>query len=139
MTPFPNLFNVFPGAGGNWQTIDTRWWSPNISVSFAGDPGIEREVSEDVASYGTQIGWLNDIVAALAKAAPNAIEADPDAPDALKKLEAARNKIGKIKKRRKASALDKARDALADLGATDKAAYGVLVRSLDPDKPLGSA
>jgi hypothetical protein len=139
MTPFPNLFNVFPGAGGNWQTIDTRWWSPNISVSFAGDPGIEREVSEDVASYGTQIGWLNDIVAALAKAAPEAIEADPDAPDALKKLEAARIKIGKIKRRRKASALDKARDALADLGATDKAAYGVLVRALDPDKPLGSA
>ena len=126
MTPFPNLFNVFPGAGGNWQTVDTRWWSPNISVSFAGDPGIEREVSEDVAS-------------ALAKAAPEAIKADPDAPDALKKLEAARVKIGKIKKRRKATALDKARDALADLGATDKAAYGVLVRSLDPDKPLGSA
>jgi hypothetical protein len=139
MTPFPNLLNVFPGAGGNWQTIDTRWWSPNISVSFAGDPGIEREVSEDVASYGTQIGWLNDIVAALAKAAPGAVEADPDAPAALKKLQAARVKIGKIKKRRKASALDKARDALADLGAADKSAYGVLVRSLDPDKPLGSA
>jgi hypothetical protein len=139
MTPFPNLFNVFPGAGGNWQTIDTRWWSPNISVSFAGDPGIEREVSEDVASYGTQIGWLNDIVAALAKAAPEAIKGDRDALAALTKLEAARVKIGKIKKRRKAAALDKARDALADLGATDKAAYGVLVRSLDPDKPLGSA
>jgi hypothetical protein len=138
MTPFPNLFNVVPGAGGNWQTIDTRWWSPNISVSFAGDPGIEREVSEDVASYGTQIGWLNDVVAALAKAAAEAIKA-PDAPDALKKLEAARVKIGKIKKRRKATALDKARDALADLGAADEAAYGVLVRSLDPDKPLGSA
>jgi hypothetical protein len=139
MTPFPNLFNVFPGAGGNWQTIDTRWWSPNISVSFAGDPGIEREVSEDVASYGTQIGWLNDIVAALAKAAPEAIKGDRDALAALTKLEAARVKIGKIKKRRKAAALDKARDALADLGATDKAAYGVLVRALDPDKPLGSA
>jgi hypothetical protein len=139
MTPFPNLLNVFPGAGGNWQTIDTRWWSPNISVSFAGDPGIEREVSEDVASYGTQIGWLNDIVAALAKAAPEAIKGDRDALAALTKLEAARVKIGKIKKRRKAAALDKARDALADLGATDKAAYGVLVRSLDPDKPLGSA
>ena len=139
MTPFPNLFNVFPGAGGNWQTIDTRWWSPNISLSFAGDPSIEREVSEDVASYGTQIGWLNDIVAALAKAAPGAIEGDPDAPDALKKLVAARAKIDKIKKRRKTAALDKARDALADLGATDRAAYGVLVRSLDPNKPLGSA
>lgn len=139
MTTFPNLFNVFPGAGGNWQTIDTRWWSPNISVSFAGDPGIEREVSEDVASYGTQIGWLNDIAVAFAKAAPDAIKADPHAPDALKKLEAARAEIDKIKKRRKATALDKARDALADLGVADKTAYGRLVRSLDPNKPLGSA
>jgi hypothetical protein len=66
MTTFPNPFNVFPGAGGNWQEIMTRWWSPNISLNFAGDAGIEREVNEDVASYGRQIGWLNDIVAALA-------------------------------------------------------------------------
>ena len=36
----------------------TRWWSPNISLNFAGDAGIEREVNEDVASYGRQIGWL---------------------------------------------------------------------------------
>ena len=53
MTTFPNPFNVFPGAGGNWQEIMTRFWSPNISLNFAGDAGIEREVNEDVASYGT--------------------------------------------------------------------------------------
>jgi hypothetical protein len=52
MTTFSNPFNVFPGAGGNWQEIMTRWWSPNISLNFAGDAGIEREVNEDVASYG---------------------------------------------------------------------------------------
>jgi len=134
MNTFP--FNIFPGAGGNWQTFDTRWWSPNISVSFAGDPGIEREVSEDVASYGTQIGWLNDIVVALTK--PGGVAADPAAEAALKKLDNARAKIEKIKKRRKATALDKAREALADLGASDRQAYARLVRSLDADKPLGS-
>lgn len=138
MNTFANPFNIFPGAGGNWQTIDTRWWSPNISVSFAGDPGIEREVNEDVASYGSQIGWLNDIVVALAAAAPEAVKANAEAQAALKKLKEARDKIEKIKKRRKTSALDKARDALADLGAADKDAYGRLVRSLKPDKPLGS-
>jgi hypothetical protein len=37
MTTFPNLFNVFPGAGGNWQTTDARWGATNISVSFTGD------------------------------------------------------------------------------------------------------
>jgi hypothetical protein len=138
MTTFPNLFNVFPGAGGNWQTIDTRWWSPNISVSFAGDPGIEREVTEDVASYGSQIGWLNDIVIALAAAAPDAVDGNADAKRALGKLGKASAEIDKIKRRRKQSAIDKARDALADLGAADKAVYGRLVRSLDPNNPLGS-
>jgi hypothetical protein len=138
MTTFPNLFNVFPGAGGNWQTIDTRWWSPNISVSFAGDPGIEREVTEDVASYGSQIGWLNDIVIALAAAAPDAVDSNAEARRALDKLAKAQVDIEKIKRRRKETAVDKARDALADLGASDKAAYGRLVRSLNPDKPLGS-
>jgi hypothetical protein len=138
MNTFANPFNIFPGAGGNWQTIDTRWWSPNISVSFAGDPAIEREVNEDVASFGSQIGWLNDIVVALAAAAPDAVKHNEAAGDALKKLEKARLEIEKIKKRRKATALDKARDALADLGSTDKSAYGVLVRSLNPDKPLGA-
>jgi hypothetical protein len=138
MTTFPNLFNVFPGAGGNGQTIDTRWWSPNISVSFAGDPGIEREVTEDVASYGTQIGWLNDIVSALAAAAPDAVGRSAEAKRALDKLTKAGAEIAKIKRRRKQGAIDKARDALADLGAADKAACGRLVRSLDPNKPLGS-
>ena len=138
MTTFPNLFNVFPGAGGNWQTIDTRWWSPNISVSFAGDPGIEREVTEDVASYGSQIGWLNDIVIALAAAAPDAVSRNADAKRALDKLAKAQVGIERIKRRRKETAIDKARDALADLGAADKAAYGRLVRSLDPNNPLGS-
>ena len=138
MTTFPNLFNVFPGAGGNWQTIDTRWWSPNISVSFAGDPGIEREVTEDVASYGSQIGWLNDIVIALAAAAPDAVSRNADAKRALDKLAKAQVGIERIKRRRKETAIDKARDALADLGAADKAAYGRLVRSLNPDKPLRS-
>jgi hypothetical protein len=47
MTTFLNLFNVFPGAGGNWQTIEARWWPPNISVSVAGDPGIERSLNPD--------------------------------------------------------------------------------------------
>jgi hypothetical protein len=139
MTPFPNLMNLFPFAGGNWQTIDTRWWSPNIAVNFAGNAGIEREVNEDVASYGRQIGWLNDIVAALATAAPDAITGDPEAQNSLNKLKAAQDKIEEIKRRRKASALDSARDALEHLGVTDKDAYRRFVGSLDPNEPPGRA
>ena len=103
MFTFPNI--IFPGAAGNWQEIMTRWWSPNISLNFAGDAGIEREVNEDVASYGRQIGWLNEIVEALATAAPDAVKANP-AADALAKLRSAQEKIAEIKARRKASALD---------------------------------
>ena len=74
MYTFPNPLSImFPGAGGNFQSFD--FWSPRVSVNFAGNPAVEREVTEDVASYGSQIGWLNDIVAALAKAAPDAVEA----------------------------------------------------------------
>lgn len=136
MITFPNPFNImFPGAGGNFQTFDAHWLSPNVSVNFAGHPAIEREVTEDVASYGSQIGWLNDIVAALASVAPDAVKTDPAARNVLAKLKDAMDKIEAIKQRRKLSALDNARAALGKLGAADKQAYGRLVRSLDPDQP----
>jgi hypothetical protein len=136
MLAFPNPLNImFPGAAGNWQAFDARFLSPNVSVNFAGNPTIEREVTEDVASYGRQIGWLNDIVNALAAAAPDTIKADPAASEALSKLQDALDKIEAIKKRRKVSAYDTAREALAELGQTDKAGYGRLVRTLDPDLP----
>jgi hypothetical protein len=138
MLDFPNPLSImFPGAAGNWQAFDARFLSPTVSVNFAGNPSIEREVTEDVASYGSQIGWLNDIVNALAAAAPDTIKADPAAQGALTKLQDALEKIEAIKKRRKANAYDSARNALAQLGAADKPAYGRLVRSLDPDQPPG--
>ena len=132
MLSFPNF--LFPGAGGNWQTIDTRWWSPNVSMNFAGNPAVEREVTEDVASYGRQIGWLNEIVTALVKIEGRESVAR-HAADALEKLEEAQDKIKKIKKRREDTAISNARAALANLAATDKDSYSRLVRSLDADKP----
>ncbi len=137
MFPFGD-FN-FPGAGGNWQEIMTRWWSPNITVNFAGNAAIEREVNEDVASYGSQIGWLNDIVMTLAAAAPGEIDANPDAARSLAKLKDAQKKIAAIKARRQANALDRAREALHQLGQANMDAYRSLVRSLDPDHPPGAA
>ena len=69
MITLPNPLNImFPGAAGNYQTFD--FWSPTISVNYAGNRAVEREVNEDVASFGTQIGWLNDIVIALAHGHP---------------------------------------------------------------------
>ncbi len=133
MFTLPDIF--FPGAAGNWQEIVTRWWSPNISLNFAGNAGIEREVNEEVASYGRQIGWLNDIVEALAAASPDAVKTGA-ASDSLTKLNEAQKKIAEIKARRKANALDKARAALAALPQDD---YRRLVGSLDPQHPPSAA
>jgi hypothetical protein len=136
MMTFPYPFNVFPGAGGNWQTIDTRWWSPSVAVNFAGNPAVEREVTEDVASYGRQIGWLSDIVTALvAIEGRDAVARNAQAADSFDKLTAAMAKIEGIKRRRKDVAVDNARGALANLASSDKAAYARLVRSLDPNEP----
>ncbi len=136
MFNFPYPLNImFPGAAGNWQAFEARFLSPNVSVNFAGNPMIEREVTEYVASYGSQIGWLNDIVAALAAAAPDTIKADPTATESLTKLQDALEKIEAIKTRRKAGAYDSARDALSRLGTADRDGYGRLVRSLNPDVP----
>ena len=55
MFTFPNPLDIiFPGGGGNLQTFE--FWSPRVSVSFAGNSASEREVTEDVGSYGSQIG-----------------------------------------------------------------------------------
>jgi hypothetical protein len=132
------FLTALPGVG-NWQTIDTRWWSPTVTMNFAGNPAVEREVTEDVASYGRQIGWLNDIVTALvATGRQDAIKRHPNAADSLRKLEAARHKIDAIKKRRADTALDSARSALDTLAKTDHAGYQRLVRSLDRDGPKSS-
>ena len=99
MTTFANPFSIlFPGAGGNLQSFDTSFFSPNVSVNFAGNRAVEREVNEDVASYGRQIGWLNDIVAALAAAAPDTLKPGTDAEKSLNKLKAAQEKIEEIKR-----------------------------------------
>lgn len=140
MLNFANPFSImFPGAAGNWQAFDARFLSPNVSVSFAGNPMIEREVTEDVASYGTQLGWLNDIVYALAKASPDSVNADPDAKDSLEQLDAAMAKIDKIKKRRKTDAYDSARAALTALRDSDSEGYARLVNSLEPRQPHKAA
>ncbi len=123
----------FPGAGGNWQEIMTRWWSPNISVNFAGNADVERAINEDVASYGTQIGWLNEVVMALAATLP--ANADPTARTALENIKEADEKITEIIKWRKGNAMTKAREALKELSKTDADGYRRLVQALDSELP----
>ncbi len=130
MLNLPYPFSImFPGAAGNWQAFDARFLSPNISVNYAGNPMIEREVTEDVASYGRQIGWLNDIVATLAAAVPDTIEANAAASESLMSLQDALKKIAKIKERRKADAYDTAAARGAAMSSDDL--FRLLLRATD--------
>ncbi len=130
------LFNL-PGAAGNWQEIMTRWWSPSISVNFAGNPDVERAVNEDVASYGTQIGWLNDVVLALAAGLPP--DANENVKAALANMKEADEKISDIIRWRKGNAMTKAREALKELQKSDADGYHRLLQSLERDEPRTSA
>ncbi len=58
---FPFTFNLPSGD------VDlANWFSPRIDVSYAGTPAIERDVVENVASFGDQLGTLIDAVIELA-------------------------------------------------------------------------
>ena len=52
------------------QRITAPWFSPSVTVNYAGDPAVEDRVVTEVASYGKQLGWLTEIAIALAKRQP---------------------------------------------------------------------
>ena len=56
-----------PLSGDVNQRITAPWFSPSLTVNYAGDPVIEDRVVTEVASYGRQLGWLTEIAIALAK------------------------------------------------------------------------
>src|SRR5471030_272574 len=93
------------------QWINPAWFSPAFTFNFAGDASVENRVVSEVASYGSQIGWINDIVLALAKG---------DKPDAktIEKLTTAVQEIEKIKALESSDALRTAVDALDKLEQT---------------------
>jgi len=110
-----------PLSGDVNQRITAPWFSPSLTVNYAGDPVIEDRVVTEVASYGRQLGWLSEIALALAnkKAIPE---------DALHKLEEAGDRIKAIKKEVQGSALDVATKALDRLEREQPADYEKLLR-----------
>ncbi|HYM17813.1 MAG TPA: hypothetical protein VEU06_04565 [Micropepsaceae bacterium] len=111
----------WPLSGDVNQRITAPWFSPSLTVNYAGDPVIEDRVVTEVASYGRQLGWLEEIVLALAS--------DKPAPkDALDKLKGAAKKIEAIKKDVQVSALDAAKKALDKLEREQPEDYAELLR-----------
>src|SRR5258706_15387045 len=75
MTTNPSGFDPLwmfraPWSGDVAQRITAPWFSPSLTVNYAGDPAVEERVVREVASYGKQLGWLTEIAIALAKRQP---------------------------------------------------------------------
>jgi hypothetical protein len=89
-------FNVYnwPFSGSVAQDIH-----PAL-LAQAGDRGVEREVLDDVASYGKQIGVIADLLLSLAKLVPPE-RLDADAQHAFDQLKTLVERIGDIKARRR--------------------------------------
>lgn len=110
-----------PLSGDVNQRITAPWFSPAVTVNYAGDPVIEDRVVTEVASYGRQIGWLSEIALALAKNKPLPEET-------LRRLEKAAAEIAAIKKDVQRTTVDTANAALDRLERDDPAAYQKLMR-----------
>ena len=126
MSNSPSGFDPFwmfrsPLSGDVNQRITAPWFSPSLTVNYAGDPAIEDRVVTEVASYGKQLGWLNDIVLALAKQ-----QAVPK--DTLSCLEEAVEKIDVIKTQIQLSVVEAANKALDRLKLQEPDAYAKLLR-----------
>src|SRR5205807_8427430 len=99
-------------SGDVAQRITAPWFSPSLTVNYAGDPEIEDRVVTEVASYGKQLGWLMEIAIALATG-------QPVAPEPLHSLEKAKVDIDALKNQVRASAVAAAKHCLNRLERDD--------------------
>jgi len=112
-----SLFSL-PWSWPVTQDLLDHWFSPTFN--FAGNAPLEKEVVENIASYGTQIGWLNEVVLALAQHQPV-----PD--DTVKQMCKATKRIEALKKSKADNALEDAEDALERLKKVAPDRYETLI------------
>ena len=93
--------------------------SPRISVSYAGNAAIERDVVENVASFGKQIGIVSDAVLELAGG---------KAGTAVARLKEIVEQVEAVKERRRRDVKRDAEEAIERLAKSDKDELVVLLR-----------
>jgi transcription elongation factor GreA-like protein len=103
------------------QSFTNPWFSPAYTFNFAGDAVVEEKVVSEVASYGRQLGILNEIVLALAKN-------DKAPEECVERLAAIMKDIKEIKDKQKKSNLDAAKEALDELEKSQPACYKLLLQ-----------
>jgi hypothetical protein len=109
--PFASMFGFAPAQ--LTQPILPDFSLQRITFNYAGNLPIEREVVEQIASYGKQIGIITDAVLTLAGQPPRTGE------DAIARLKAIAEKVEELKNRHKSSLADDARDAMERLAEVD--------------------
>ena len=130
MLPWLNLWQGSHGEaplGGDVSQL-FRIFSPTV-VTGAGDPALEREIVENVATYGKQLGELTDVVLALAA------QAKLPQSEALTKLTDIATAIEAKKVEYRASVLERARKALDELKEHDETGYTLLLAGLGVPPP----
>lgn len=112
-------------SGNVGQDISAPWFSPTLNLHYAGDPAVETQVVHGVASYGKQIGWLNEVVLALAQQAtlPTTVL------DTVGQMQDAAEHIETIKSWRRQDALATANASLERLRQEHPQAYEELLRA----------
>lgn len=108
----PQLY--FPWSGKVEQEIELDRFF-NAIPTWSGDGAIERRAF-DVASYGRQLGWLSDILLDMAQ---QVMPQSPVARESLRKLAAASEEIGQLKRRIIAVDMQYIEDALRTLRDTN--------------------
>ncbi len=111
---FPFTFNLPSGD------VDlANWFSPRIDVSYAGSPAVERDVVENVASFGDQLGTLIDAVVELAGDAKG---------EKLAHLRELQKDVDEVKARHKRDVKRGAEAAIEQLAKLDEPALKALLR-----------
>jgi hypothetical protein len=127
----PFSFFPLPWSGPVTQDLLDHWFSPAVTYNFAGDATIEKQVVESVASYGRQIGWLNEVVLALA-------DGKTPPPATVERMRQAAQQVEALKAIHTSSAFADATDALARLKKESPGSYDQLLLTLIERRGGGS-
>lgn len=113
---YNNMQSIFPWNSNNKTTIN-----------IAGNQQIEDIVVSEVASYGSQLGWLSEIVLALAKKSGLKLKEVEQLAKAVESIEKIKSAVGSSAKDRAVNALEKLKEEnQSEFNAViQKYAYGI--------------
>jgi hypothetical protein len=85
----------------------TNWFSPNIDIKYVGNSSIERDVTANVAGYGSQLGTVIDVLEELTRG--------KEQTEAVKRLRDLWCKVEEVKKNNKEDLKESAKASLDQL------------------------